>query len=135
LKATLTVSTNAAGSPQVVFLGGFITPAPTNPTVTVTPGALDFGSLAVGLTSGPQTVTITAGGTGLLSITSVTIIGGDKDQYLIASDTGGIGFAPGGQRFVTIRFKPTSVGAKNNAALTIVTNAGTKTVALTGVGF
>src|SRR5438132_1296597 len=103
-------------------------------TISADPAAgLDFGSEAVGGSSGLKSLTLTAGGGVLLTISSVSLTGADANQFSVVSDTGGVGFAPGGQRIFGIRFTPTSAGAKI-AFLTVSSNAagGTLNVLLTG---
>src|SRR5207247_4850984 len=67
--AALSVSDNAAGSPQKVNLSGIGTTAKLSPT------SLDFGSVTVGTTSAAKTVTLKNVGTTSLSITGIAITG------------------------------------------------------------
>jgi len=130
--AFLTVSTSAAGSPQIVSLGGFVTDVPSAPTLTATPGSVNFGQVNAGTNSGVQFVTLTAGGTGVLSITGVSLTGANANQFTIVSDTGGIGLASGGQRIIGVKANPTSSGVKSaNLHVTTLGSPGTLDVPLT----
>jgi hypothetical protein len=91
--------------------------------ISATPAAgLDFGTVAVGAASGIKSLTLVAGGNALLTITDVSLTGPNADQFRIVSDTGGVGFSPGGQRILGLRFSPTSAGAKS-AFLSVSSNA------------
>jgi hypothetical protein len=67
--ATVSVSDNAAGSPQTAALGG----TGTAPAVSLSPTSLSFGNQQVGTNSAAKTVTLSNTGTATLAITVISI--------------------------------------------------------------
>lgn len=125
----LTITTNAPGGPQVVALSG----TGTSPAVQITPSSLDFGSLAVGTPSSPQTVTITNTGNVALTFSSIA-----ANNDFAATDTcpdSPATLAPNTSCTVDVIFTPTTMGTRNGT-LTFSDDApgSTQTVSLTGVG-
>jgi len=114
---------------QTVTLSGIgIAPA----GVSLTPSAgLSFGSIAVGLTSPAQTMTLTNNGGVALTRSSMTVSG----DFHLASTTCGATLAPSAACALVIVFAPT-VGGTRSGALTLVDNAagGTQSAAFTGTG-
>jgi hypothetical protein len=81
--------------------------------VTVTPLALNFGSIAVGNKSVDQIVTVKNDGTANLIIGAVSLGGTNPDQFERRSDKcSKKTLAPGASCTVAARFKPTASGAK-----------------------
>jgi photosystem II stability/assembly factor-like uncharacterized protein len=76
-KAGLTSAPSAATAPITVLSLG---------PMSVSPTALDFGSIAVGQTSLPQTVTVFAGSAAPLIVTTVTLAGARPGDFGIQSD-------------------------------------------------
>jgi len=73
---TLSVTDNAPGSPQTVSLSGFGT------LVTLSPSSLNFGTVNVGQSSTPQSITVTNKSTNLpLSITGINIGGANPQDF------------------------------------------------------
>ena len=70
-QAFLQVFDNAGGSPQQVSLRG----TGTGPAARLSRTSIDFGTVALGRVSPPQTVTLTNSGTGVMRITAVSTIG------------------------------------------------------------
>jgi hypothetical protein len=107
------------------------------PDVAVTPTALDFGSVAVGTRSAVQTVTVRNEGTASLTLGAVTFGGANADQFLKPDDKcSKKTLAAGASCIVSVRFRPTSSGAKA-ADLVIPSNdpdENAVNVALTGTG-
>jgi len=111
---------------------------PTNPTpifpavpatgVTVTPGALNFGSVATGATSAAQTVTVSNPTASAAAVSSITVTG-DFAQ----TNTCGTSIAANGSCTVNVTFTPTATGSRSG---TLTVNAGgiTNTVSLSGTG-
>jgi len=126
--ATLSVTDNAAGSPQHVPLSGIGTTAKLSPT------SLNFGSVAVGTTSQAKTVTLTNVGTTTLSVTSIAIAGTDAGDFAQAH-TCGSSLAAGAICTISVAFKPTEIGIRTGT-LSITDNApgSPQTVALNGTG-
>ncbi len=101
---TLTFTDSAANSPQTVTLTGTGS-AP----VTVSPSSLAFGSLALGKTSSPKTVTLTNHLSTALPISSVTAVG----DFAISSNTCGASVGAGLNCQVGVTFTPTIVGLRS----------------------
>ncbi|MET9498908.1 choice-of-anchor D domain-containing protein [Streptomyces sp. NPDC006552] len=108
-------------------------PAPDYPPypaegVSASPGALDFGAVASGATSAPQTVTV-SNPTGSAAAVSSIAASGDFAQ----TNTCGSAIAAHGSCTVSVTFKPAATGSRSG---TLTVNAGgvTDTVALSGTG-
>lgn len=130
---TATFSDNASVVPQILNLSGTGLPAP---AVTLSTASVTFPSQATGMTSVPQTVTLTDSGTANLtfSTSAVTIIGTNEADFAIASDgCSGQSIAPSGICSVGIVFKPSTAGSKS-ATLSLADDApnSPQTVSLAG---
>jgi alpha-tubulin suppressor-like RCC1 family protein len=107
----------SVGGSAVASIGSFV------PIASVAPAGLDFGSVPEGLTSAPQSITVTNTGTSDLSISNVSP--GLNFYYKTTAQTtcaAGTILAPGAQCRVEIVFEPASVGTFGSA-VTIETNA------------
>src|SRR3989441_4546717 len=135
--ATVTITDDAAGSPQLVSLAGTgIVPA-----VTLAPTNLAFGTQRLSTTSPAQTVTLTNSGTATLSITSIALAGSNPGDFAVA----GSGVAPcplaGGPVAAsascafTVTFTPAATSGRA-ATVTITDDApgSPQSVSLTGTG-
>jgi hypothetical protein len=142
--ATLTITHNAnnvPGSQSTVTLDG----TGVEPTITLTPSALSFGTLKPGAISAPQQVTLTAGGQMELMIYGFGVSGTNAADFWIEGDvrcsprpavlTPGYSLDPGAMCTFNLVFRPSAAGARS-ATLEIATNAtpGVHTVALSGSG-
>jgi hypothetical protein len=122
----LTISANVPDGQIVVALGGTgISPG----LVSLTPGSLSFGQVAVGSTSSPLPVTAENAGGAAVSITSLTA----SSPFAVATNACGSSLAANSDCGITVVFKPTRAGDAGGT-LTVVDAAGTQTVALTGTG-
>jgi hypothetical protein len=93
-----------------------------NPDIIVAPTTIDFGSILVGSSSTPQTVTVTNDGKADLRIDSVALDGTNYDQFLIQNNINpGQIIHSGSSSTLQVEFVPTSDGAKT-ASLTIQSN-------------
>jgi hypothetical protein len=119
--ASLTLTTNAAGSPQQLPLTG------TGGTVGVTfnPTSLTFGVTAPGSCSANQTYTVSSTGTTALALNGATFTGANSGEFAF----GGTGTCnqpgsvpPGGSCTISIKFCPASGGSKS-ATVSQSTNA------------
>lgn len=130
---TLSVTDNAAGSPQTVTLTG----TGVSPGASLSATTLNFGSQPVGTTSTTtQSVVLTNSGNASLSITAISIGGTNPSEFTLArSNPCGSTVAQGSSCTIQINFKPTSSGAQS-ATLSISDNApnSPQAVALTGSG-
>ncbi len=99
----------------------------TAPGVVLSPPNINFGSVIVNTNSATQTVTVTNNGTSDLTVTNLAA-DGDFTQTNNCSD-----LAANANCTIQITFTPTSTGVRNGT-ITLVDNAGTQTVNLTGTG-
>ncbi|MBZ5597925.1 MAG: choice-of-anchor D domain-containing protein [Acidobacteriia bacterium] len=104
--ATVSISDTGGGSPQTVPLTG------TGTTVFLSPTVLNFPSTGVGHSSAAKTVTLTNVGTTALTITSVTIIGTNPNDFSQTS-TCGSSVAGGASCTFSVVFSPTATGARS----------------------
>ena len=126
--AALSVTDNAAGSPQPVPLTGIGTTAKLSPT------SLSFGTVAIGVTSAAKTVTLTNLATTSLTITRIAITGSNAADFA-QTHTCGSSLAVGASCTFRVTFKPTASGTRS-AALSVTDNAAgsPQPVPLTGIG-
>src|ERR1039458_9695930 len=96
---TLSITDNAAGSPQTVSLTG------TGTVVEFNPASLSF--TVVGAGSETLTTTLSNTGSTALSISSITITGSTTFSQ---TNTCGTSVAAGGSCTITVTFKPTGIG-------------------------
>jgi hypothetical protein len=125
--ASVNITDNAQGSPQMIALSG----TGTAPAVTLAPTSLTFGNQLLGTTSPAQTVTLTNSGTETLTITSIAISGSFSQ-----TNTCGTSVAMGASCTISVTFKPLVIH-KQTGAVTITDNAfgsPQQTVPLTGTG-
>jgi hypothetical protein len=103
------------------------------PTVSLSVTTLNFGSIAVGQASAPQTVTITNNGNASLTVPTITVSADSSDYSIDNSCTTAL--APGGTCSFTVTFTPQAAGTFD-PALSIADNAANspQTIALTGTG-
>jgi len=123
---TLTVTDNAAGSPQTASLTG----TGTVPVASVSPSSLSLGSQPLGTTSASQAVTISNTGGAALTLGSITSTG-DFGQ----TNNCGASVAPGGSCAISVTFTPSNTGGRTGT-LAITDNAAGSphSVSLTGSG-
>jgi uncharacterized repeat protein (TIGR03803 family) len=124
--ASLTVSDNAAGSPQNVPLTGTGVGG-----ISFSPSGVTFPSQYVGTTGLPQAVTLTNTGDAVLAITNVTA---SPAVFAVLSSCGAA-IPVGGNCSVGVFFEPTTSGP-SNGILTITDSAvgSPQTIPLTGTG-
>jgi uncharacterized repeat protein (TIGR01451 family) len=123
----LTIKSNALSSPDTVSLSG----TGIAPVISVTPGSLQFGSVLVGTTSAPQTVTVANAGDSPLTVASASTSGPFAVSNDACSGAGPIG--PGGTCQIAVVFAPTATGPASGT-LTVSSDGGTAKVALSGSG-
>jgi hypothetical protein len=124
--AAVTITDNAANSPQSVSLTG----VGVVPAVSLTPSSLSFATQVVFTNSKTQTVTLNNTGMGYLFITNVGVSG-----PFTQTNNCGAKVSPGSSCTFTVTFKPTTAGAVTGA-LSISDNAplSPQTVGLKGTG-
>jgi hypothetical protein len=125
---SVTVTDNAATSPQTVSLTGVGT------YVELSPTSLNFGTVSVGRSSSPETITFTNTDTVALRIGGVSVTGTDPGDFS-ESNTCGTSVAPNGTCSINVTFTPTATGTRS-ASISIQDAGGgsPQTVALTGTG-
>jgi len=130
LKAVITITDNAAGSPQTIALSG----TGVVPPVTLSAASLSYGSVNVGGASGSQSVTMTNSGTAALTITGIAVTGTDGSSFVFAN-TCGTSLAVGANCTIHGHFAPAAGGALT-AAVTITDSAtgSPQSIKLSGTG-
>lgn len=128
--AAVTMSDNAAGSPQTVSLSG----AGTAAIAALSATSLSFGNQAVGTTSAGQSVTLTNNGNIALTISSIAVTGTNAGDFS-QSNNCGASLAPAATCNVTVSFTPSTINTRS-AAVAISDNAAgsPQTVSLKGTG-
>jgi hypothetical protein len=128
------VSDNAAGSPQKLPLTGTAS-GPGKIILGLSPATLDFGSVAVGTTSSPQTVTVTNVGTAAASFLhpfGFNTAGTDCGDFHFNSQCG-TSLAPSASCQVTVTFQPKAIGTRT-ASLLALQGARTVSIPMSGTG-
>lgn len=121
---------NAAGSPQTLTLTGSAVAA--GSTLTPNPGSVNFGNVAVGTTSTPQTITLTNSGTATITINSVGTTG---TGYSASGLTAGQQIAAGGTANFSVTFAPTATGTiPGNVTIASTATNGSLSITLSGTG-
>ena len=88
-----------------------------------TTAAVEFGTQDIGTISAAQALTISNGGSGILTITNVATVGSSAPDYLILADScTGASLAAGAICSVSVAFNPTAEGVRN-ANLAFANNA------------
>jgi len=130
---TLTVTSNASGSPQSITMTG----TGVNPTLTASPNPLAFGNYPINIGPSPAfPVTITNSSTATITIASATLGGTNASDFAVGSaSTCGGPLAPNATCVESIQFAPAAAGARS-ATLTVTydTNNLTLVVPITGTG-
>ena len=130
-QANLTFIDDAVGSPRTVRLTG--TGLPPTGLVCVNPASISFGNVGVGVTSTPQSVTISNCGVASLNVTGVGISGANASNFKVVANTCG-SLSPNDTCTVSVVFSPGAVGAYS-ATLAISNDVGSpEPVSLTGTG-
>ncbi len=123
---TITITDNAAGSPQTVALSG----TGVAPVVTLAPTSLTFTSQAVGSTSAPQTVTLTNSGTAALTVSSIGGIG----DFAVTNNCPN-SLAAQSSCLLSVTFTPQSTGTRSGfISLTDSATGSPQSIDLTGTG-
>ncbi|WP_299697540.1 FG-GAP-like repeat-containing protein [Hydrocarboniphaga sp.] len=110
---TLTVATNAAGSPATVGLSG----TGIEPVAEFSAASLSFGEQPVGTTSTAQTLTLNNSGSATLDIASV-MASGDFAQH----NDCGVMLLPGNSCSISVTFTPAVSGARSGT-ITVLSDA------------
>jgi phospholipase C len=130
LTGMLSITDNAVGSPQSVSLSG------TGTALGLNPASLNFGTVKVGMTSQPMSMTVTnVAPTGNLRITNVAITGTNATDFTLTGNTCPASLRPKASCIVTATFTPSASGSRN-ANMQFTDNGGgsPQLAPLTGVG-
>src|SRR5437899_1529350 len=132
--ATVTITDDAADSPQSVSLAG----TGIAPAVTLAPTNLTFGTQRVSTPSPVQTATLTNSGTAPISIATAVLGGTNAGDFALASGTtciNGATLAAGANCVLNLTFTPTAASART-ATVTITDDAADspQSVSLAGTG-
>ncbi|MGH9537614.1 MAG: choice-of-anchor D domain-containing protein, partial [Terriglobales bacterium] len=128
--ASLSITDNAAGSPQTVTLTGM----GTGPAVNLLPTSLSFGNQALNTTSAAKTVTLTNTGTATLNIAGYIFTGTNPTNFS-QTHTCGTTLVAGASCTISVTFRP-SARSSRTATLNVIDNAAgsPQTVTLSGTG-
>jgi hypothetical protein len=124
---TLTITSNATGSPQTVALNG--SGVATAPAITLNPSGLAFNNQVISTTSGAQFVTVT--NTSASSVTSLSFA--HTGDFAIPNNNCTATLTAGASCNFQVSFTPTVAGARTGT-VTLTDSAGTQTVNLAGFG-
>ncbi len=124
--ANVSITDNAAGSPQTISLLGTGASA----AVGLSPSSVTFASQGVGTTSAAQTVTLTNNGSVTLAITSIT-----ASTNFGQTNNCGTSLVSGAACTINVTFSPSTTGTLTGSISVIDNVAGSpQTVSLTGTG-
>ena len=125
---------NVALSPGQIQADMVTAVSGTSPAVSLSTSAIAFGNQAVGTTSNPSPVTVTNGGTAVLTITGVSVTGANAADFQQTSDCV-TSLAPLASCTINVSFHPSNA-ASRSAAIVVSDNApgNPHSVALTGTG-
>ena len=126
--AALSVSDNAAGSPQTAAVSGTAT------VVSLSATSINFGSEPVGKTSGANTLTLTNNGQVTLTFQSITITGANPGDFA-QTNTCGSAIAAGASCDISVTFTPTKKGSRSATVSMADSGGGSpQTVGISGTG-
>ncbi len=127
---TLTITDNAANSPQKVALSGTgVLP------VTLTPSSAMYASQTVGTTSAAKTFTLTNNQTVTLNNIVIGFTGADPGDFSVSSTTCGSTLASKARCTINVVFKPTATGTRTaNLSVSDDASNSPQTSSLTGTG-
>ncbi len=115
--ASISIQESADTTPLLITLAG----TGIQPLVNASVSSLVFAAQTVGITSAPQTVTLTNPGSSQLNISSISLEGETTDFAL--TNLCGTTLQPNQACTISVEFKPTAAGTRS-ATLQILTNAG-----------
>jgi hypothetical protein len=129
--ASVSVATNAAGSPDTVSLTGTGVGVP---VVSLSRTGVTFPPQLINTPNPAEIITLTNTGTATLTISSITLAGTSAAEFSLTNNCG-TSLAAGASCTISVVFTPTSAGAKS-ASVSIATDAASSpdSVALSGMG-
>ena len=131
MKAAVTITDTATGSPQYIALTGT---GANSTTVSLSAASLSFGYVDVGVASGTQSATLTNTGGLPLTIASIAVTGADASSFVFSNNCGA-SLAVGAKCTIQGHFTPAAQGALA-ASVTLTDNAtnSPQTITLSGTG-
>ncbi|MBL8525705.1 MAG: choice-of-anchor D domain-containing protein, partial [Betaproteobacteria bacterium] len=137
LTGSITIASNAPGSPHVISLSGTGT-AVAVPNIALSASLIDFGSQPLGTTSEEILLAVTNPGFATLSLSGIAVTGADFQRAIPASAPAsncGTSLAPGGLCFIALRFTPSALGSVSGQVNITSNAAGSPhVVSLAGIG-
>jgi trimeric autotransporter adhesin len=136
---SLSISSNAAGSPQVASLGGRGSAAVV-PVLLWSPATarLDFGSVVAGALSATQSLTLLNQGPGTVTLNLLNAVGVDAQAFSATAGScpvgAGTSLAQGQSCRVDVRFAPASAGSKTATVQVASTGSAPPELNLLGTG-
>jgi hypothetical protein len=126
--ASVSITDNAAASPQQVLLSGQGT------FVKLVPAAVNFGSVTLGTISAPRIITVTNTSARQVGFDAIGVTGAEAGDFL-ESKTCGTGLDAGASCSIIVKFIPTATGARAAALyVSVARGDNPRHVALTGTG-
>jgi VCBS repeat protein/centrosomal CEP192-like protein/FG-GAP repeat protein len=128
--ASVTITDNAAGSPQTVSLTG----TGAAPVVMLSMTSINFAGQLVTTASAVQNVMLTNNGSTTLNITSIAITGANSGDFS-ETNTCGASVAAAANCTISVTFKPTATGNRvASVAITDDASGSPQMISLTGTG-
>lgn len=125
---SITITDDAPSSPQAISLTGVGT------YISLSPGSLNFGTVAIGTSSAVQGVTLTNTDGVALNIKSVSITGPNRGDFT-ETNTCGTRVAKGGMCSINVTFTPSATGARSAKVSVADLGGGSpQTATLSGTG-
>jgi hypothetical protein len=130
-QAMLQITDNAAASPQSAVLSG--TGVATASSVTLTPGSLDFGTVAEGVSIAAKSIQVTNSGTSTLHVSAVALSGSNPGDFSQNNTCVASPVAVQGSCSITVNFVAQSEGQRS-ASIVLTDDAANspQSIALTG---
>src|SRR5439155_1135168 len=97
------------------------------------PSTADAGSRLLGGTTTTKTVTVANSGAGTLTLQGITLGGDDAGDFALDTSACGATLAPAQACNLSYTFTPSAAGTRS-ATVTVASNVGSQTIALTGTG-
>jgi 6-phosphogluconolactonase (cycloisomerase 2 family) len=111
--ATITITDDAANSPQIIPVSGSATTAtPTKPIVSLSSANLVFGTITQGAASAQQNVTVSNPGGAPLHISSVTLGGASPNDFSLTNGCTASSYAVNASCTLSVSFAPLATGLR-----------------------
>src|SRR5579862_9314224 len=110
-RSSISISDNAAGSPQAVILTGVGTLA------SLSPSSLNFTGQIVGIASTPQVITLTNVGSIPMNIWQIGFLGANASDFSISTNTCASKLSGGANCMISVTFTPGATGTRTASLL------------------